>query len=1088
MLKFPDFYRRFGVRKEEALKSFSYPKTKDFQLPRESVYHSLPTTESDRNIDPNDLMVAKHTGAFYAVHLFELASHEGNPVRITAMNPTVIIRDLEKQNRQFRRVRQTNVVYNNPTAMLIYNYSVLQNLYRYRPNFLNPWQKWYNVYSTMWQNVNQLAKESSRQHFIRFDIPSAIPPISQLVKAEGGMTRPLLEIFNNPQILQLLDLWKWAGGKPSAMDAVDRSSAERINLVFVEGDRVGVVNLFSLLQWRGLNEAENDEQAVEDEEFIRNLEAGVKRGAQETAPGNQAPVGKHSAAKLFQRKVLMFFVRLAKLREVVTAGATELEEPATTVAADQQEEATGQSPDISLFGDDDLGDDFETAPELQPVDVSRLSTQAPGQPEPVVTNTPAAPVAKDDPLDLFVPTDDDLLDDTLFVVKAPEPVTADSGTEETQDVNVLASPELGVQARAVELFERGVLSLAELKRFQKLAERYKEIPNPFNEAEETLEQLATITPEQLKFNPEACSIKPIEGIDDPSLFKSTLLEFRSKYIKDVLHRDVANAVMAVQRGGVAVTDYRVDRVIDAVNKYDEYSVRLVPVGGEPVTVRFTLPTIEEDGTWVADGARYMLRNQRGDAPIRKTSPSRVALSSYRNKLFIERSTKVAHDFDEWLQNQVIASNQSPEPTVTGISYRSGVFKVQSEKWPRLYTGLARRFTALETNTWHLSFEPTKIDEVFGTERAQWLAGQGLLPFGLSGNSVLAMDEAGAIYSVENKRIESFGDIGSLFNIDVSRAPLEVAEFKVGGKSIPVGVALCYLLGLDRVLKDCGSEPRRVRKGMRLNVGPDEFAVRFFDEALVFSRQDRKAALLFGGFRLFQQQTANYTLSEFNKPDVYLNVIEGRGLGMRQLNALTDLKLFFIDPITLDLLKELKEPETFTGLLYRATELLTHDAIPKAKDRIRGYERISAAVYRELTSAVSAWRRRPVTSKATIELNPNAVWMAIQTDPANGLVEDSNPINYLKELEAVTFGGTGGRSSRSMVRSTRQYDPDDFGVISEATKDSSDVAISTYLTPNPRLTGLRGVFDTADYEDFEMSSVLSTSALCAPFALNDDQQN
>ena len=90
MLKFPDFYRRFGVRKEEALKSFSYPKTKDFQLPRESVYHSLPLTETDQNIDPNDLMVAKHTGAFYAVHLFELASHEGNPVRITAMNHTVL--------------------------------------------------------------------------------------------------------------------------------------------------------------------------------------------------------------------------------------------------------------------------------------------------------------------------------------------------------------------------------------------------------------------------------------------------------------------------------------------------------------------------------------------------------------------------------------------------------------------------------------------------------------------------------------------------------------------------------------------------------------------------------------------------------------------------------------------------------------------------------------------------------------------------------------------------------------------------------------------------------------------------------------
>lgn len=1088
MLKFPDFYRVFGVRKESALQSFSYLPTKAFALPKQSVYHSLPTAETDLNIDPNDLLVANHTGAIYAVHLMDIASHEGNPIKITAKSPMVIVRDLEKQNRQFRRVRQPEVVYNNPTALLIYNYGLLQELYRYRPNFLNPWQKWYNIYSTMWKNIAEQTKLSDRQHFVKFDIPLAIPPIAMLKKAEDGLTRTLLETFNNPQILQLLDLWKWAGGKPSAMDVIDRNSAERVNLVFVEGDRVGVINLASLLQWRGLSSnEEGDDQEAEDAQFIKELEANSKlRGVNEKS-GAPLDASRMSKAKLFQRKVLMFFVRLAKLRSVAAVGDTELEDSGITRAEIAADTNSQQNDDIDLFGPDEDFDEPEAPPEAAGVPEHLL---AKNQPQTQTQPQQQTEVPQGDfHIDLFVPTDDDLLDDTLFVVKAPEAISVDVTSEETHEVNVLASPEVGVEARAVELFERGLLSMAELKRFQKLATRYKEIPNPFNEQHETLEHLIDIKPELLQFDEQACSIEGIEGVDDPSLLKSSLLQFSSKYIREVLHKDVANAVMASQRAGVAVTDYRVDRVIDAVNKYDEYSVRLVPVGGEPVTVKFTLPCIEEDGTWVADGARYMLRNQRGDSPISKVSPSRVALSSYKNKLFIERSTKVTNDFDEWLQNQVILANQTDQPTVTSISYRSGRFKVTNEKWPRLYTGLARRFTDLETNTWKLSFSPEKIPAIFGEARAAWFEKQNLLPFGISGESVLVMDEAGAIYHVQGKNLESFGDIGTLLGIDISRAPLEVAEFKVAGKAMPVGVALCYLLGLNRVLADCGIQPRRVRKGNRLNLTPDEFAIRFFDEALVFSRQDRKAMLLFAGFKQFQQQIANYTISEFNKPDVYLNAIEGRGLGMRQLHALTDLKLFFIDPITLDLLKEFKEPETFTGLLYRATELLCNDAVIKRPDRIRGYERISAAVYRELTTAISTWRRRPITSKATIELNPNAVWMAIQTDPANGLVEDSNPINYLKEQESVTFGGTGGRSSRSMVRSTRKYDPDDFGIISEATKDSSDVAISTYMSANPRLTSLRGVFDPAKLdEDFDMSSVMSTSALCAPFALNDDQQN
>ena len=81
----------------------------------------------------------------------------------------------------------------------------------------------------------------------------------------------------------------------------------------------------------------------------------------------------------------------------------------------------------------------------------------------------------------------------------------------------------------------------------------------------------------------------------------------------------------------------------------------------------------------------------------------------------------------------------------------------------------------------------------------------------------------------------------------------------------------------------------------------------------------------------------------------------------------------------------------------------------------------------------------------------------------------NPIKNLKEREAVTYNGVGGRTSRSMTRSTRIYHKNDMGIISESTVDSSDVAINTYMSADPIFDSLRGtarIFDiegkTADY--------------------------
>jgi hypothetical protein len=73
----------------------------------------------------------------------------------------------------------------------------------------------------------------------------------------------------------------------------------------------------------------------------------------------------------------------------------------------------------------------------------------------------------------------------------------------------------------------------------------------------------------------------------------------------------------------------------------------------------------------------------------------------------------------------------------------------------------------------------------------------------------------------------------------------------------------------------------------------------------------------------------------------------------------------------------------------------------------------------------------------------------------------------------------------MVGRTRVFHPNDMGVISESTKDSADVAITTFTPADPTLISVRGVTRRFDYNKDGITSVLSSPALLSPGADRDD---
>jgi hypothetical protein len=650
-----------------------------------------------------------------------------------------------------------------------------------------------------------------------------------------------------------------------------------------------------------------------------------------------------------------------------------------------------------------------------------------------------------------------------------------------------SNPTDAILARVAHMAEEGRLSPAQQRRFISMIDKSSNLPNPFGEG--TLNDYRQITQKDLELNPELINLPKMAGVTDESMLESTLMAFDSQYVNTILNKDITNAALSLQQAGVIVTDYSVETVEDAANHYQKVTMRVAPVDGEPSTVRFRVPVVDPSGVFISNDVKYRLRKQRSDKPIRKTSPNDVALTSYYAKAFVSRSQKSVVNYPKWLSKKIeIIGMDDDNKVITNLKH-SKTF-VSEVKLPRVYTILSQTFREFTVSgKYRIFVDYQRRVEEFGEEIINAVETDGFVLVGMQGKTPIVVDDSSTFYSVEGKEYQVLGRIEDLIEIDAAEAPVEIAELRLFSKSPPVGIVLGHRMGLTRLMETLEVTPRRVPVGERVNIGDYEYGIRFADETLIFNKEDQKAQLVLAGFNRYYRTIKRYNVDAFDDPEVYANVMEDNGIRVGYLRELELAMDMFVDPITKDLLIGMSEPTTLQGLLIRSCEMLMIDWHPDETDlehmRIRGYERIAGAVYSELLRGVRRYRSRGAGSAAKIEMNPEAVWYAINKDSSISQVEESNPIQNLKEKELVTYMGSGGRTTRSMVKHTRAFTKSDMGVISEATVDSQTVGVNAYLSANPQFQNLRGTTDRYEKGKTGSSSLISTSALLSPAVDMDD---
>lgn len=1057
MIEYDQYFYRHGIRKYEQLTAPPMSALVNFELPYYSMVHYLPQTSVEIGPKFGEVWFQGSTGARYVDHVLEQTTQEGAPIW-AKKTPTTFVQDFRKKERDFRRMGPLESIAGQRTALVIYNYAILQHLWVYRDTFMAPYYRWVNSRNTLWSNVQRLADTVPQENqFVFLQLPATVPPLAEFRKAAERHTRATMALFGADENLDLLDLFVWAGKdrERSTLSKLSETALTKTNLVFSVGGYWTVVNLGVLNQWikgEGLGSDRDLEKGKDAVTMQKQLLALFNRllTTQSTSPSEVVP------------------------KEIPIVLPEEANNTATLQSVNRSVQANSDSvaglglkiPDIptlpdldALFGEMDSEIAVDTKVDSPALNTVRLANLETG----------------DAIIKTFWDLDRPPMDINEIIQPVVSPITEAHGDE-------LGQYDLGVLGMAAAYHEQGRLTNAEFSRFEALSGKFRELK--FDDTR-TVAEACAIEPSTLK-DVKSFAIPDIKTVIDKSMLKSTLSVFDRNYVTKVLDSDIANMFMSPQRAGFALTGFSKDRKETYMDKTDLVTVAYTPVDGERTVLRVPIPVIEPEGTYKMNGVRYYLKKQRVDIPIRKVAPNKVALTSYYGKTFVFRSDKVRDDYGQWLLREVSVGMESTDTSYSKVQFGQGIH--QTEKAPRVFSILASTYTSFVYKDYEFNLNYKNREDY----PEELVANPSVIyPLGwvtLDSKRVpITVDRQGVVYRSDTE--EPLGSIEEILDLKVANAPTDVAELALFGKKIPMAIVLCYHHGIDELLSRLDVQPVIHEAAVRVKPTPDEYAIRFRDQTLVFKRNNRLATLILAGFNTFADAVSNYDYNDFNSPDASLNVLDAGGLSARYLREVDNQYVLFLDHITRGLLAELNEPTEYGPLLVRACQLLLTDDCPDETDlnymRLAGYERVAGAVYREVTKALRSQRNRQSGRRGVIELHPEAIIRRIQSDGSGQIVEDSTPVHQMKEQEAVTTGGDGGRSARSSVRRTRAYHESDLGTISEATVDSGSVAINTSLSSNPKFSSLRGLTERYNKDEDGAASLWSTSALLAPGADRDD---
>lgn len=1039
-MTFESFMRTYINYRASHLSSPIIVNLNNMILPDNSSLHWYSLSDQTEYLLPDNLLIKNFKGNIKVKSLYKYPQGSLGQFKYNSTNGKNAVKknkDLAKGIVFIKPNKNTPVL---PKELLVYNYVPMNVANDFMSNPLNPYFKTVNTLTKIPELVNFPV---TRNEFINITLPPVLPTYEELKKfSKKKMNSNTINNLTSNNYIGLIELWKMF--EPSILEEspfskINSLSTSKVTLIFNTGTRAVLIP-FRLL-FGIIKEYEDDARYSKD---------GTKLKAKEV-------------------RALLFNI-LTKLYEAELVGS---ETPVNVTNGDKLLKPTNVRPEIEVENDDRKDVD-EIDSDISKIDIKEVTNankkHDASKKEVIVEDEE---LTKADIEDISV--------DSIDTSNEPD-ITMESLLTETTDVPAM------LQSKLDKMHD---LDMITKNRYNKLSEALVEQRNiDIKIGGEVLnigEVLDSV--DDINITEEEAKITDTHVIKDKTILKDTIGVLDKKYITKQLKKDIIKTIFDIQKGDHIITDIETEENSNILGSTTTFKIKIESLDGNTTTVKQIVNNIEPNGTYMRSMNRYRMRKQRGDQPIRKLNHNTVGLNSNANKLFVFRSYFKKDDVGYWITKKLTAMYADELISSLVTLYK----KVDNSdtKAPKHYEYFARGIKSFKFKSYVFNFDYKQRKDLIKDSLEDVESNGGVLIGTRSGNPIVMMPD-NTVVQIKKEEDVSLGTIFEILDMDFDNAPMEYASIKIYRNVLPVVLLSAYYFGLEKLLKLYKADYSLIGKNASYD-SSEYYAIKFRDEKLVIKRDNDVGDIMFGGLKPLEKYLKNIDFKELNRKVGFNILFSSLNLGTANnivyINQIKSLETMFIDAVTERSLKEMKEPTTFRGLLVRAVELLRDDYYIHPNDlsgmMIKGYERMPGMLYNEINKAVNDQKNTSEFSKSKISLSPYAVSAKMQEDSTTVIVDDTNPIAALKQVEDVTYTGYGGRSKESMSKETRIMHKTDIGVFSEASKDSGDVGISAYMTANPKLKNTLGMTENVDVNVDGWSSLLSTSALIAPFGKNDD---
>lgn len=583
LLFYPFFFRTFGAWKTEYMVTPRMFPMEELSLPRNSAYHILPDTGETATPNPQEHVLTGWKKPISLNNIIDMTRKEGMPRRLAYDVVGQFNKFLTANNTQFRRWKSIELTVPDDQALVAISYCALPKLFYYPETNYSEWNKYYNTLHTVLSTAEALANVSSRHQFIILDAPQLVPSLELLRHAERAIEvdRKITKDFNTPGRRLVLELFKWMGAgysKSSIFALISLKNLDKINLVIRYDNKFALLNLGLVFSWRSAPKTEED----------------VWEHYGKVAGKGQVPAQ-------FQRWLIRFFAAITNTESIsadIAVLDSELKAAGETVIEDPKEVNTVQNTPTTILTKmvDSKLPQSETNSDLdEDLDEEELDQ------DPALDDFKLSPDLEKE------------LEAELAILERKNAKYGEDQEEkpvsEVAPIEEINAPTIynAVALKADYLADQGVLSAAEYKRHLKLSESYKKIQINGQSVEELIN-----IPIETAVLPEPTPMTDAAAIKDKRMLKSSITELNARYNKHGHLSNIISSIMAVQKAAVSVTEIENERVDTIMGSSDIFSVRLVPVVGDPSSIKIRVPALDDTGVFVANGTKYKLRSQKGD--------------------------------------------------------------------------------------------------------------------------------------------------------------------------------------------------------------------------------------------------------------------------------------------------------------------------------------------------------------------------------------------------------------------------------------------------------------------------------------------